>query len=85
MLTRLPSVILIIIVVVVVLVVLAQNGVFEGGGDDNNNNSKRSIDLTTLPIHNTVPVDTGDLPHVFKDTMARTIQSAKFRRSLTES
>lgn len=42
-----------------------------GGGGGDNNNAKRGIDLDSLHIVNTVPIDTGDMPQVFKDNMVR--------------
>ncbi|KAM0329327.1 hypothetical protein ACHAQA_004632 [Verticillium albo-atrum] len=58
--------IVVIIVVVVVVYVLINNG-----GKNNNNPQKRALDLSTLPIVNSVPVDTDSMVRVFKDKMVR--------------
>ncbi|CRK39172.1 hypothetical protein BN1723_000709 [Verticillium longisporum] len=59
--------IILIIVGAVVAYVMINNS------NKNNNNQKRALDLTSLPIVNSVPVDADSMVRVFKDKMVRPV------------
>ncbi|CRK18922.1 hypothetical protein BN1723_011711 [Verticillium longisporum] len=61
--------IILIIVGAVVAYVMINNS------NKNNNNQKRALDLTSLPIVNSVPVDTDSMVRVFKDKMVRPVDN----------